>query len=701
MPITQIPGAQAKGEVAGTATSIAVPKPANLANGDFLICHASITYDYSWTGANGANGDPTLWTMSGWSYVTGRRTPDSQYYPGAAIFIKAITNAGTEPANYTLTRTAAGSRASQYAISVEVHRGVDTANPWLVSPVFSTGPSGSGSFGDVTPPSVPCVACWHYANQNYRAAADTTVAWPAGTTELQEVVGTFNFQSTAIERRTGAGATGTRAVTVGNWGGNTPATVTAYVLKEAAFPATLVATYSVPATSATASTPSFTPGANELIVVKAMTGGTSYPINGVSGGGLSYRLDDQSAVGSTCPEKLWTASSGAGGTAMTVTATFNAYSASVPMQLIVERWSNAKVAATPALAATKTGSGAPSSVLTTVAAGSRVSYAVADWNGVTGTAAYRSSATENAKRQVSGQACFYSATQAAASAGAQTIGMTTPSTQKWTILGIEIQQSDTGYAPPVSSELAPTGWSFLIDVSNYQAGISLSTIKGLGYRGCIIKIGQGAALRDGGGTYSATLDAQWPTFRDASKALWPTTTMGYWYIGNTESPAAQAQRCKDYMGDLTIPIMLDWEDGGGDWANLVAVTNAFRAIGLRVSMLYTNLQNYATQHGATDIDSLGLSLVNSRYWLDSGTNPSQPVRATFDDILATNPTFGRTTVANGTVDVLQFTDAGNVYSTWNIDVHAFPGSEAEMATMMNNYLPLGPEPGRGFLMGVA
>lgn len=235
--------------------------------------------------------------------------------------------------------------------------------------------------------------------------------------------------------------------------------------------------------------------------------------------------------------------------------------------------------------------------------------------------------------------------------------------------------------PAVGSDLAPAGWSFYIDISRYQEGIDLPRVREVGYAGLVAKIGQGASSAQG---YGASIDPTWNDFRDEGRSIFPTTFAGYWYVGDSEAPADQAARCKAALGDLTIPVMLDWELGGGSWSNLLAVLSAFRQAGLLVTMLYTNLQGYAPSNGASNIDSAtgGLALVNSRYWVSRTTNPAQDPRAVFDDILATNPTYGRGTILGGTVDALQFTDAGVVYPGGPaIDVNAFPGTQAQLAAM--------------------
>ena len=231
--------------------------------------------------------------------------------------------------------------------------------------------------------------------------------------------------------------------------------------------------------------------------------------------------------------------------------------------------------------------------------------------------------------------------------------------------------------------LAPPGWTFFVDTSRYQFDradpINLTRVRDLGYAANIAKVGQGAGTTNGGTAYGATLDPYWTTNRDQSRQLWGDAFAGYWYVGNTEAPADQAARCKSALGDTSIPIMLDWEDGGGTWSNLLNVLAAFRSAGLRVTMLYCG-SGYAlnSQNGpASNIDGTGLNLIRARYWTNSSGHP----RALFDDI--TDPRgFGLATFAGGSPDAFQFTQYGTVYPGLDMDVDAFPGTAAGLVAMI-------------------
>lgn len=237
--------------------------------------------------------------------------------------------------------------------------------------------------------------------------------------------------------------------------------------------------------------------------------------------------------------------------------------------------------------------------------------------------------------------------------------------------------------PDTGSGVAPDGWQFFIDTSHYQEGIDLEEVHSRGYAGNIVKIGQGASTSQG---FGATLDDQFQTLVSQSLALWPNTTAGYWYLGDSESAAAQASRCAAALGTEyeNLPVMLDWEVGGGDWSNFLAVLNAFRAEGINVTMMYCS-QTYANSNGVSNVPSTGLNLIHSRFWYDPEIHPADPPRVQWDDIVANasgGSSWGFATIGGKLTDAHQFTANGSVYSGMPIDVSAFPGTAQELSDMM-------------------
>ena len=217
-----------------------------------------------------------------------------------------------------------------------------------------------------------------------------------------------------------------------------------------AFPRLKQVYYKQNSTAGTTSlvTSSFTPADNELIVVKAATNDVATTIGTPTGGSLTYTRQSSTTAGSFCYTILDTAQVGTSPGSMAVTVPF-AGDAGV-RAIVVERWELAKLDATPAVNGTKTGSGAPSATLTTEAANSVVSWVNSDWNVVDPAAyAYRADCVEDAISIVddgTNSFTWYAAYQYAASAASQTIGLSTPAGQAWSMHGVEVQYRATDTA---------------------------------------------------------------------------------------------------------------------------------------------------------------------------------------------------------------------------------------------------------------
>lgn len=198
-------------------------------------------------------------------------------------------------------------------------------------------------------------------------------------------------------------------------------------------------------------TTSFTPAVAEVLVAKLTTWDTAVNFGaGPAGGGLTWQKRIEAAPGGFAAyAAIWTATVGGSPSSMTVTAT---PSGNCRHALVLERWTNSQLAATPAVNSTVFGNATtPSIGLTTAAADSIVSWCLSDANSQDPTTrAYLSSATEEDvyDLHVSADGVWYYAYQAAVTLGAQTFGLSTPNTNLiWSAAGIEIQSTGGGAAP--------------------------------------------------------------------------------------------------------------------------------------------------------------------------------------------------------------------------------------------------------------
>lgn len=207
---------------------------------------------------------------------------------------------------------------------------------------------------------------------------------------------------------------------------------------------------------------------------------------------------------------------------------------------------------------------------------------------------------------------------------------------------------------------------FGVDIARYQAGLDLSRVRAEGFEFCVAKIGQGAGSGDR--RYGPSIDPEWPRFRDSGRRVFGDLFAGYWYVGDDESPASQADRCRAAIGDPSIPIMLDHEDASGTYRNALAVRDAMRATGLRVRLLYLP-RWYWQRIGSPSMVDAGMALVSSRY-------PS--TRQDYASRLYQNVTASHWSGYGGlTPTILQFASTGLVAGRV-VDVNAFEGSVEQL-----------------------
>lgn len=235
--------------------------------------------------------------------------------------------------------------------------------------------------------------------------------------------------------------------------------------------------------------------------------------------------------------------------------------------------------------------------------------------------------------------------------------------------------ASSGTPDPVPNPSGQTGLLFYVDISQYQPGISIPNIKAAGYAGLVARIGAGAQNLSDGTKYVSLIDPYWAGFRDTAKPLYGNRFAGYWMVGNNETPANQATRCAAAIGDKSIPVMLDTEDGSGSWTNILAVLAAFQGAGLKVTMLYMSA-GFAAQCGATNIDATGLALIRPRYYISTYSTPRS--------LYLQMPADTWNGYNGGTVDAVQFTENGNLgIGGWSkgVDVDAFRGTVDQLAGM--------------------
>ena len=208
---------------------------------------------------------------------------------------------------------------------------------------------------------------------------------------------------------------------------------------------TLIASYSIDSggnNTNTLTTPSFTPANGEVVLVKGTTWFTGQTLNTPTGGAQTYtQLVVADVGGFTGYASIWGATVAGTPGAMTVSVT---PAVSSWHHIVVERWHNAKLAASPAVNTVLTGNNTTPAVaanITTTAPGSIVSWCSVDENSTDPTnRSYLLSATEDGifDGHVGTNSVQYFAYALVGPAGTYTMGMSAPVNQHWNLAGVEI-----------------------------------------------------------------------------------------------------------------------------------------------------------------------------------------------------------------------------------------------------------------------
>ena len=212
-----------------------------------------------------------------------------------------------------------------------------------------------------------------------------------------------------------------------------------------------------------------------------------------------------------------------------------------------------------------------------------------------------------------------------------------------------------------------------VDISNVNDGstnrMNLAEIVAEGFSFIEAKVSQGSDFQD----------ADWPRTRDFCQSN-GITLVGYHYLDQT-NPVTQASNCLNWLGDKSIPLMLDVENGGGNYANLVAVLNAIESQGGHVALTYLP-QWYWSQEGKPNIAQLP-GLVSSAY--PGGTGTAAGIYTTHGGDSGS----GWNGYGGGTPVIWQFTDQAQVAGTY-LDADAYRGTLTQLRQLLGYQTGTGP-----------
>lgn len=320
----------------------------------------------------------------------------------------------------------------------------------LMAGYFGTEPTpGQSIFDNVnTPPPVVLTAQPGGANPASVASSLTTRTQLTVTPGSAVCAGATDTVNTGFTLNVlGAAANPAKSVV---WAGPAPILIAAYIVSSAG------------ANSNTLTTPSFTVPNGTDVVVKMTTWDTAVSMGSVTGGSQTWTSQTVEAPGGFNGWAGITTATIAGSPGpMTVAAT---PSGSSQHNMVVECWSNAQLAATPATAAAANATGSVN--ITTAAPNSVVSWCGVDDNSVDPAArVYLGSAVEETvfDGHIGSNSVQYFAYQQAAAAGLQAFGLSAPAGLKWVTAGIEIQAAGTGTtltAQPGGSQSGQTSDTF-------------------------------------------------------------------------------------------------------------------------------------------------------------------------------------------------------------------------------------------------
>lgn len=366
---------------------------------------------------------------------------------------------------------------------------------------------------------------------------------------------------------------------------------------------TLIASYAVYANAQntnTLTTPSFTPANGEVLIVKLATWSTTTSMSAPTGGGQTYQSAVIAAPGGFNPwAGIYFATVSGSPGSMTVSST---PSASSWHSMVVERWGTATMDATPAVNSTISGVGAPSVTVTTTADNSVISTVSGDAqsNDPTGHA-YLSAATEDgfSDGHVGSNGVTYYYYQSCGAAGAQTVGMSTPTGQKWALAAVEIKN---GATPLTLTDSPVPGARAGTTTDTVAAGVTLAdTATGSRLGDTIDQVAVGATLADtptpGARTGGTSDQVQiGVTLADTTPAARAADTTDQLAIGITLTDSAAAIRAGNTTDALTGAVV-----GTGADFDIGALSAAWTAGALSTGWSASQLVPASWSAGALEV----------------------------------------------------------------------------------------------------
>lgn len=207
---------------------------------------------------------------------------------------------------------------------------------------------------------------------------------------------------------------------------------------------------------------------------------------------------------------------------------------------------------------------------------------------------------------------------------------------------------------------------FGVDLSNFQAGISIAEIVAEGFSFVFSKVSEGNYFQD----------PTWANNRAAATDA-GIPIIGYHYANFACTPASQVQTWQANNGGAVC--MIDFEDNSGNIDDYWTLVNAFNAAGIKAALSYIP-QWYWSQIGSPDLSKVP-GLISSAYPDGAGYASRIYVNAGGDSGEGWNSYGG------GNPVIWQFTDRAQV-AGMSVDADAFRGSISDLNSLLGTGGPL-------------
>lgn len=188
-------------------TTVDVPKPAGLADGDVVIITVGAATD-------GGGGSTIGFAVPTFTQIVGSTRAGSVAYNGCS-FYKVITNAAGEPASWTVTVTPGSAFTLNIVAGASAWTGVDTGSPIDAGAVNQAQTSLSVIAPTLTTVTNGAMLVFHGMNRRALTyTPDAAMSEDYDHASTGGAVGTIASEELAHELRATAGATGTRTATL-------------------------------------------------------------------------------------------------------------------------------------------------------------------------------------------------------------------------------------------------------------------------------------------------------------------------------------------------------------------------------------------------------------------------------------------------------------------------------------------------------